>query len=217
MIRKNLLLVCASALVATGCMTTTWDPDPIELRPLQSGGDISGVVVSDFYSSLYQTSGTISGDILSLREAVRIDDVSFDVAAKLADRGVTARAAVEADVSSLEPGEVLVRGAFVTTGTREDPLMFFRVIGYGLTLYVYGGVIPALILPMWDTIEYELRVDVIDADGNIRKSDRIPIEVRRQFRWIWHAFEPSYREEDFYAGLDRATDAVADFVANALL
>lgn len=161
--RAQTFALCLPLLLGCAFSNTT---SSIELRGAQPTEPVRQIIISDFYEGKYETSTTNSVDIIQLREAIGIRDISYDIAKELSALGYKTKAAVRVNPENLAPGDILIRGAVINTGWM--PKAGFWIMSLP-TLFVVGTILPYPV-PIRFSLNYKYRVEIISASGEILSS-----------------------------------------------
>jgi hypothetical protein len=201
---RRLVACFAAAGLLSGPGCVTWGPYAIPERIELSAPDkpmqpVRRIVVSDFVSSATSRGTTRSGDFLVFSELLSGWNISAEIAERLRARGIPAEAYASGATVELAPGELLVRGR--ARGLGEDWGWFPDYAQLGLTfctLLIYGGLLPYL-HPLARGEELDLGVELVDADGRVLSSSRLPLLIYRRNLTYWSVEGNPERQQELFA------------------
>lgn len=154
------VLFCVLFLLC-GCVTGPyWDPELETPLPDEeySGRDI---VVSEFLYGEYKSSRTLSLDVEIIRESATIQDVSYQVADLLNERGVHAQARAGVEASDLMDDQLLLRGA----------VLFKTRHGFSVSNIIWFSTLVGMALPSpfpyTPGADVDYRYELVAPDGRI--------------------------------------------------
>ncbi len=179
------LVLCMAFILLQGCWGPYFDPEEVTFPTISPSTSVTGVVVSDFYEGRHKISTTQSFDIVQLREAMEVRDISFDIAAGISQSGIPARAMVNGRAELLQPGELLVRGVVNPGGWKPQntAAIVNWVCTFG-TLCLYGMVTP-YVYPGAFGPDISVRVQVIDHRGSILLShEQVVVAFNQSLHFI---------------------------------
>jgi len=151
------------ALLVAGCYSGPYHDPEYDIPSLKSDSKFTEIIVSGFVTAEKATTVTGSLQIQTIMESASVYDMSAEVAASLVASGVKAEARDKFDSKSLQPHQLLLRGAVVASAPMSDGFGAWAV-PYFLTLGLFGLWAPSPFT--YDTgYDVKYRVDLIDSTG----------------------------------------------------
>jgi hypothetical protein len=170
---------------------------------------VQRIVVADFMSSATSHGAMRSGDYMVYSELLSGWNIAPQIAEELRLRGLPAEALATGAPIELVPGELLVRGR--ARGLGRDWGWFPDYVQIGLTfctLFIYGGLLPYL-HPLASGEQLEIGVELVDANGRVLSSTRVPQLLYRRNLTYWSVENDPQRQRELFT-------AVPGLVASAV-